>query len=331
MRLIPLHPTRSSRLLTLLFILLVIVVSMIVRPSSAITNSGNITTLDAPLTENFNTLATGGTANPWSDNSTIGGMYAQFAAVPTNPTTYIADAGTSNTGGIHAYGTGTNTERALGSVGSNTTGDIFFGFKLTNSTGNTITSLDVSYVGEQWRNGGNTTAHTLTFQYQVANAGVINLSASANVTPEDYDRHFAINARGVFFGVQAIAPLIRDGGSIIVTSSLAATKILPNHTVYAGSKAAVAAFAKNWAIEFKSRRIRVNILSPGPVETEILGKLGVSEAERPAFEDYMSQLIPAGRLGRSEELARAALFLASDAGSFVNGIELHVDGGMTLA
>jgi len=165
----------------------------------------------------------------------------------------------------------------------------------------------------------------------VANAGVINLTASADVTPEDYDRHFAINTRGVFFGVQAIAPLIRDGGSIIVTSSLAATKILPNHTVYAGSKAAVAAFAKNWAIEFKSRRIRVNILSPGPVETEILGKLGVSEAERPAFKDYMSQLIPAGRLGRSEELARAALFLASDAGSFVNGIELHVDGGMTLA
>jgi len=165
----------------------------------------------------------------------------------------------------------------------------------------------------------------------VANAGVINLTASADVTPEDYDRQFAINTRGVFFGVQAIAPLIRDGGSIIVTSSLAATKVLPNHTVYAGSKAAVAAFAKNWAIEFKSRRIRVNILSPGPVETEILGKLGVSEAERPAFEDYMASLIPAGRLGRSEELARAALFLASDAGSFVNGIELHVDGGMTLA
>ncbi len=165
----------------------------------------------------------------------------------------------------------------------------------------------------------------------VANAGVINLTASADVTPEDYDRQFAINTRGVFFGVQAIAPLIRDGGSIIVTSSLAATKVLPNHTVYAASKAAVAAFAKNWAIEFKSRRIRVNILSPGPVETEILGKLGVSEAERPAFEDYMASLIPAGRLGRAEELARAALFLASDAGSFVNGIELHVDGGMTLA
>lgn len=96
-------------------------------------------------------------------------------------------------------------------------------------------------------------------------------------------------------------------------------------------KAAVAAFAKNWAIEFKPRRIRVNILSPGPVETEILGKLGVSEGERPAFEEQMASLIPAGRMGRPEELARAALFLASDASSFVNGIELHADGGMTLA
>ncbi|WP_454702320.1 SDR family NAD(P)-dependent oxidoreductase [Agrobacterium burrii] len=166
----------------------------------------------------------------------------------------------------------------------------------------------------------------------MANAGVINLTASGKVTPKDYDRHFATNTRGVFFGVQAVAPLIRDGGNIIVTSSLAATKVLPDHTVYAGSKAAVAAFARNWAIEFKPRKIRVNILSPGPVETEILGKLGVSEANRPAFEDYMASLIPAGRMGQPVELARAALFLASDvAGSFVNGIELHVDGGMTLA
>ncbi|APG87533.1 oxidoreductase YkvO (plasmid) [Sinorhizobium americanum CCGM7] len=165
----------------------------------------------------------------------------------------------------------------------------------------------------------------------MANAAIINLAASGNITPEEYDRHFAINTRGVFFGVQTIEPLIRDGGSIIVISSLAATKVLPDHTVYAGTKAAVAAFAKNWTIEFKSRRIRVNILSPGPVDTAILGKLGVSEAERPAFEQHMASLIPAGRLGRPEELARAALFLASEAGSFINGIELHVDGGMTLA
>lgn len=165
----------------------------------------------------------------------------------------------------------------------------------------------------------------------MANAAILNLTASGNITPEEYDRHFVINTRGVFFGVQTIEPLIRDGGIIIVTSSLAATKVLPDHTVYAGSKAAVAAFAKNWSMEFKARRICVNILSPGPVDTAILGKLGVSDAERPAFEQHMASLIPAGRLGRPEELARAALFLASEAGSFVNGIELHVDGGMTLA
>jgi NAD(P)-dependent dehydrogenase (short-subunit alcohol dehydrogenase family) len=165
----------------------------------------------------------------------------------------------------------------------------------------------------------------------MANAGIINLIDSRSVTPDDYDRHFAVNTRGVFFGVQTIEPLIRNGGNIIITSSLAATKVLPGHAVYAGAKAAIAAFAKNWAIEFKSRKIRVNILSPGPVDTAILGKLGVSEADRPAFEDHMASLIPAGRLGRSEELAQAALFLASEAGSFVNGIELHVDGGMALA
>jgi NAD(P)-dependent dehydrogenase (short-subunit alcohol dehydrogenase family) len=164
----------------------------------------------------------------------------------------------------------------------------------------------------------------------MANAGIINLTTSDKVTPEEYDRHFATNTRGVFFGVQAVAPLIADGGNIIVTSSLAATKVLPDHTVYAGAKAAVAAFAKNWAIEFKPRKIRVNILSPGPVETAILDKLGISEADRPAFEKHMASLIPAGRMGLPEELARAALFLASEAGSFVNGIELHVDGGMTL-
>ncbi|ACB96353.1 SDR family NAD(P)-dependent oxidoreductase [Beijerinckia indica] len=164
----------------------------------------------------------------------------------------------------------------------------------------------------------------------MANAGIINLTPSHKVTLEEYDGQFATNTRGVFFGVQAMEPVMRDGGSIIITGSLAATKVLPDHAVYAGSKAAVAAFAKNWAIEFKSRKIRVNILSPGPVETAILGKLGISDADRLAFESRMASLIPAGRMGQVEELARAALFLASDGGSFVNGIELHVDGGMAL-
>ncbi|MEP7453594.1 SDR family oxidoreductase [Phyllobacterium sp. SB3] len=164
----------------------------------------------------------------------------------------------------------------------------------------------------------------------MANAGYINIKKSHAVTLEDYDRHFAINTRGVFFGVQAITPLLSDGGNILLTSSMAATKVLDGHTVYAGSKAAIAAFARNWALELKARKIRVNVLSPGPVETAILTKLGIGEAERPGFTQMMAEMIPAGRLGESEELARAALFLASSSGSFINGVELIVDGGMAL-
>ncbi|HEX5833876.1 MAG TPA: Calx-beta domain-containing protein, partial [Pyrinomonadaceae bacterium] len=170
MRLIrPLH----SRLLLALcaFAFSVIVFSFITSPSSALTNNGSITTLESPLTENFDTLATAGTANAWSDNSTIGGLYAQFVAVGTNPTTYRASGGTDTTGAIYSFGT--TAERAFGSIGSNTTGDIYYGFKLTNNTGTTITSLDVAYVGEQWRNGGNTTAQQLDFQYQVVAPGTI--------------------------------------------------------------------------------------------------------------------------------------------------------------
>lgn len=164
----------------------------------------------------------------------------------------------------------------------------------------------------------------------MANAGYINLTGSNEVTVEDYDRHFAINTRGVFFGVQAIVPLLSDGGSIILTSSMATTKVLDGHAVYAGAKAAVAAFARNWALELRDRKIRVNVLSPGPVETAILSKLGIGEAELPGFVDAMAGMIPAGRLGEADEIANAALFLASQSGSFVNGIELLVDGGMAV-
>lgn len=162
----------TRRLLVLsLFLLTALAVSVIVRPSSAITNSGSITTLGSPLTENFNTLSTTGITNPWSDNSTIGGLYSQFAAVATNPTLYRASNGGDNAGAIYSYGT--TAERAFGSVGSNATGDIFYAFKLTNNTGSTITSLDVSYVGEQWRQGGNTSAQQLDFQYVVVAPGTV--------------------------------------------------------------------------------------------------------------------------------------------------------------
>src|SRR5205085_3350091 len=127
------------------------------------------------ITQTFDTLATTGTANAWADDTTLPGWYSQFTAVTTNPTTYRADTGTSNTGAIYSYGVaGTNavTERAFGSVASGTPGDIYNAFKLTNNTGQTITSLTVSYTGEQWRQGGCTptpctpAAQKLDFQYK---------------------------------------------------------------------------------------------------------------------------------------------------------------------
>lgn len=164
----------------------------------------------------------------------------------------------------------------------------------------------------------------------VANAGLNTIRASADVSEAEYDVQFAANARGTFFGVQKIAPILREGGAIVLIGSSASDKVLAGHAVYAGTKAAINAFARNWALEFKDRGIRVNVLSPGPTDTAILGKLGISDDQRPAFEAQMAAAIPLGRLGRPEELAKAALFLASDASSFVTGINLRADGGMAL-
>lgn len=164
----------------------------------------------------------------------------------------------------------------------------------------------------------------------VANAGMNTIRNSAEVSETEYDAQFALNTRGVFFGVQRIAPILRDGGAILLTGSLASDKVLEGHAVYAGSKAAIGAFARSWALEFRSRGIRVNVLSPGPTDTAILDKLGIAPEQRGAFTAAMAAAIPLGRLGRPDELAQAALFLASDAGSFVTGVNLRVDGGMAL-
>ncbi|KWA12551.1 short-chain dehydrogenase [Burkholderia cepacia] len=164
-----------------------------------------------------------------------------------------------------------------------------------------------------------------------ANAGVNTIEASNEVSEESYDRHFATNTKAIFFGVQKIAPLMRERGAILLTSSIASSKVFEGHAVYAGTKAAIEAFARSWALELQTRGIRVNVLSPGPVDTPILTKLGIAHDERPAFEAAVAGRIPLGRLGLPEELARAALFLVSDGGSFVNGVNLRVDGGMSLS
>lgn len=164
----------------------------------------------------------------------------------------------------------------------------------------------------------------------LANAGICNIEPSFEVDAESYDAQFATNTRAVFFGVSRISPLVREGGSIILTGSIASAKVLEGHAVYAGTKAAIGAFARSWALELKNRRIRVNVMSPGPVDTPILAKLGSRIAERDSFEKDVAAAIPLGRLGLPDELARAALFLASDDSSFVTGIDMHVDGGIAL-
>ena len=158
-----------------------------------------------------------------------------------------------------------------------------------------------------------------------ANAGVITLTNFQDATTDIFDETFAINVRGTYFGIQKALPILVDGGSIIMTGSIASYVALDAHNVYAASKAAVRSFARSWAKDLRDRKIRVNVLSPGPVRTPIIEKAGGDADE---MERAVADLIPLGRLGRSEELATAALFPASDDSSFVNGIELSVDGGM---
>lgn len=164
----------------------------------------------------------------------------------------------------------------------------------------------------------------------MANAGGIRIQPGAAVSPDDYDAQFDTNARGTFFGVKAIVPVMRDGGAILLTSSIATHKVLGGHAVYAGSKAAIEAFARSWSLELKQRRIRVNVLSPGPTATPIIGKLGVPPEAQRDVEEQAAGIIPFGRMGTAEELAEAALFLCGDASGFITGVNLAVDGGMTL-
>jgi hypothetical protein len=138
--------------------------------------SVSIPALGTPITQNFDSLANTGATNTWTDNTTLPGWYSQFAASSANPTTYAADTGSSSAGEIYSFGiAGAHpvTDRALGSIASNGTGAIYNGLRLSNDTGSTIGSFSISYTGEQWRNAGNSSAQTLSFQYQVANAGTI--------------------------------------------------------------------------------------------------------------------------------------------------------------
>lgn len=162
----------------------------------------------------------------------------------------------------------------------------------------------------------------------VANAGYVEIVPLTELSDHHYEKVFDINVRGVIYTVQKALPLIQDGGSIILVGSIAAFKSMPGYSVYAASKAAVRAFARNWAFELKERRIRVNTLSPGPIDTPIIDIQVSTPEQANAMRSSFAAAIPLGRMGRAEELAAAAVFLASGESSFVTGSDLCVDGGL---
>ncbi|WP_394791615.1 SDR family NAD(P)-dependent oxidoreductase [Rhodoferax sp.] len=163
----------------------------------------------------------------------------------------------------------------------------------------------------------------------VANAGGGSLLPLGQITEEHFDDTFDRNVKGTLFTVQTALPLLGKGSSVILTGSTAASGGTEAFSVYAASKAAVRSFARNWILDLKGREIRINTLSPGPIKTPGLVELvGTDADQQQGFLDHLASLIPMGRVGDPDEIAKAAVFLASDDSSFVNGIELFVDGGM---
>lgn len=161
-----------------------------------------------------------------------------------------------------------------------------------------------------------------------ANAGGGGIAPLGQITEEHFDNTFNTNVRGLLFTVQKALPLMARGASIILNASTASTMGTPAFSVYSATKAAVRSFARNWTLDLKDKGIRVNALSPGVVPTPGYDLLGLTKEQLQGFIDVQLKVIPLGRVGVPDEIAKAAVFLASDDSSFVTGIELFVDGGM---
>src|ERR1700742_4245163 len=209
--------------------------------------------------------------------------------------------------GAHVFITGRRQkelDEAVQAIGSNVTGvqgDIA-----------TLTDLDRLY---------ETVATKGRIDVVFANAGVAEFAPLGRITEQHFDKLFNINVRGTLFTVQKALPLLNDGGSIILNGSVAGVKGTPAFGVYGATKAAVRNFVRAWTVELKDRRIRSNVLSPGPTDTPAVGQQPADAIAR------IVSTIPMGRMGEPEEVAKAALFLASDDSSFITGIELFIDGG----
>ena len=162
-----------------------------------------------------------------------------------------------------------------------------------------------------------------------AGAGIVDPQSLAEATEESFDKVFGINTRGLAFTVKKALPLLNDGGAIIVISSIATGKGIPGFTAYSATKAAVRSFVRTWTAELKDRRIRVNAISPGPIDTPIFEQQAPTKEGADQARAAFAAAVPFGRLGRPEEIEATALFLASDEAGFIAGVDLPVDGGMT--
>ncbi|PCM49345.1 oxidoreductase [Pseudomonas fluorescens] len=194
-----------------------------------------------------------------------------------------------------------------------------------NATGVQVDSANLDQLDALYRQIGATHGR---IDVLFANAGGGSMLPLGEITEQQYDDTFNRNVKGVLFTVQKALPLLAPKASVILTGSTAGSSGTAAFSVYAASKAAVRSFARNWILDLKDRQVRINTISPGATRTPGLVELaGPDAAQQQGLLDYMASLIPMGRVGEADEIASAALFLASDDASFVNGIELFVDGG----
>ncbi len=159
-----------------------------------------------------------------------------------------------------------------------------------------------------------------------ANAGAAEFAPLGQITEAHFDKWFGVNVKGLLFTVQKALPLMPDGASVVLNASIVSIKGMPAFSVYSATKAAVRSFARTWAVDLKGRKIRVNAVSPGPILTPAIDKLTGGATDQ--FTLDMASQVPLGRVGTPDEIAKAVVFLASDDASYVNGVELFVDGGM---
>ena len=160
-----------------------------------------------------------------------------------------------------------------------------------------------------------------------ANAGIIGAAPLGEISEEHFDKTFGINVKGLLFTVQKALPLFQDGGSIILNASVAASKGFEATSVYSATKAAIRSFARTWTADLKQRKIRVNTISPGRIDTPIFNGV-LNEEQTKQFNATLVANVPLGRMGNPDEVAKAASFLASDDSSYITGTELSVDGGL---